>query len=125
MAGIYYRMENSEASLTGYFRMGGNLRVLGLINASIELYLSLTYEFSTGKCIGRASLTIGVSVAFFSTSVTISCERKFAGSNGDPTLRQMLGHNPHQKPDLSLKDELESIDEKTRYPWREYIEAFI
>jgi hypothetical protein len=125
MAGIYYRMENSEASLTGYFRMGGNLRVLGLINASIELYLSLTYEFSTGKCVGKASLTIGVSIAFFSTKVTIFCERKFAGSNGDPTLRQMLGHNPNNVPDLTLEEELGSIDEKTHYAWREYIEAFV
>jgi len=120
MAGIYYRMENDEASLTGYFRMGGNLRVLGLINASIELYLAMAYEFSSGKCVGKASLTIGVSVAFFSTSVTISCERKLAGSNGDPTLRQMLGYNP----DVPLDTELGEINDKTEYAWRDYIEAF-
>jgi len=124
MAGIYYRMENDEASLTGYFRMGGNLCVLGLINASIELYLALTYEFSTGKCVGRASLTIGISILFFSTSVTISHERKFAGSNGDPTLRQMLGYNPDNDPDLTLDGELDLINENTEYAWRDYIEAF-
>ena len=121
MAGIYFRMEQDAASLTGYFRMGGNLRVLGLISASIELYLSLTYEFSSGKCTGRAQLTIEVSVFLFSASVTISCERKIAGSNGDPTLRQMLGY----RPDLSLNEELDLIDdESVQYAWREYLEAF-
>jgi hypothetical protein len=121
MAGIYFRMEEKEASLTGYLRMGGRVRVLGLISMSIELYMDLRYEFSTGKCIGRAQLTVEVSVFMFSASVTIECERKFAGSNGDPTLRQMLGFQPDRK----LVEELEEINgEKVQYPWREYIEAF-
>ena len=122
MAGIYYRMENNEASLTGYFRMGGSLRVLGLITASVELYLALTYEFATGKCVGRASLSIGVKVLFFSKTVTISCERKFAGSNGDPTLRQMLGY----RPELTLEEEIYEIENAgdVQYAWREYIEAY-
>ena len=120
MAGIYFRIENSKASLTGYLRMGGNLNVLGLINASIELYLGLRYEFSSGKCVGEAKLTIGISVLFFSADVTISCERKFAGSNGDPTLRQMLGLNL----DMTLEKELEHIGKETQYAWREYLEAF-
>ena len=121
MAGIYFRKENNDASLTGYFRMGGNLRVLGLINASIELHLSLTYESSTGKCTGRASLSVKVSVALFSKTVTVSCERKFAGSNGDPTFRQMLGHNS----ELTLSEELLEIKDETSYAWRNYVEAFV
>lgn len=120
MAGIYYRMEGDEASLTGYFRLGGHVDVLGLITASIELYLELTYEFTTGKCIGRAELTIEISVFVFSGSVTIECERKFAGSNGDPTLRQMLGFAP----ELPLADELAQIDASTEYAWRDHFEAF-
>ena len=31
MAGIYFRMEQDAASLTGYFRLGGNVDVLGII----------------------------------------------------------------------------------------------
>jgi len=120
MAGIYFRMEMNAASLTGYFRLGGKVSVLGLITASLELYLALTYEFSSGKCVGRAQLTIEVSVFLFSTSVTISCERKFAGSNGDPTIRQMFGYLPN----LTLEKELSRIDKNTSYAWREYIEAF-
>jgi len=120
MAGIYYRMEMDESSLTGYFRLGGYVDVLGLISASLELYLELRYEFESGKCIGKAQLTIEITVFVFSGSVTVVCQRKFAGSNGDPTLRQMLGHQPS----LSLQDELIVITDQTDYAWREYCEAF-
>jgi hypothetical protein len=120
MAGLYYRMEKDAASLTGYFRLGGHVDVLGLITASLELYLELRYEFSSGKCVGKAELTIEISLFIFSGSVTVTCERKFAGSNGDPTLRQMLGHAPT----LPLADELAQINENTEYAWREQLEAF-
>jgi hypothetical protein len=120
MAGIYYRMEVDESSLTGYFRLGGHVDVLGLITASLELYLELRYEFESGKCVGKAKLTIEVKVFVFSGSVTITCERKFAGSNGDPSLREMLGFQP----ELPLEQELAAIQPDTDYAWREYVEAF-
>ena len=120
MAGFYFRMEADDASLTGYFRLGGHVDVLGLITASIELYLELRYEFNSGKCVGRAELTIEISVFVFSGSVTITCERKFAGSNGDPTLRQMLGYEPA----LPLAQELQQIDKDVEYAWRDHLEAF-
>jgi hypothetical protein len=91
MVGIYMRLEGDEGSLTGYFRIRGEVDVLGLISASITLELSLTYEFATGKMVGRATITVKVSVLFFSASVKISCERRLAGSKGDPTLAQILG----------------------------------
>jgi uncharacterized protein YoxC len=112
MAGIYYAIKEDKASLTGYFRMGGHLSVLGIISVSIELYLELRYEFSTGKCVGKAVLTIEVEVFLFSISVSISCERKFAGSNGDPTFRQLMA--PYQDADSGLLVE----------PWDEYCAAF-
>ncbi|UWX03475.1 hypothetical protein H1235_10060 [Pseudoxanthomonas sp. NC8] len=71
---------------------------------------------------GRAELTIEVEVFFFSGSVTISCEKKFAGSNGDPTLRQLMGLSTD--PLLPLADELALIDDETTYGWREYCDAF-
>ena len=120
MAGIYFRMEQTDASLTGYFRLGGHVDVLGLITASIELYLELRYEFSSGKCVGKAELTIEISLFIFSGSVTITCEKKFAGSNGDPSLRQMLGFEPT----LPLVQELAQITETVDYAWRDHLEAF-
>ena len=112
MAGIYYAIKSGNAELTGYFRMGGSLSVLGLITASIELYLELKYQFSSGKLTGKATLTIEVEVLFFSASVSISCERKFAGSNGDPTFRQVM--EPYTDP----------VSGQPVLPWHDYCAAF-
>jgi hypothetical protein len=103
MAGLYFRIEQDEATLVGYFRLGGHVDVLGLITASLELYLALIYETATGKCKGKAQLTIEIEVFVFSGSVTVTCERKFAGANGDPSFRQMMGLDPT----VSLEDELD------------------
>ncbi|HVF58332.1 MAG TPA: hypothetical protein VNJ70_00740 [Thermoanaerobaculia bacterium] len=94
MVGIYLRLEVDKGSLTGYFRIRGEVDVLGLISASITLELSLTYEFDTGKMVGRASITIEVEVFFFSFEVSVSCERRLAGSNGDPTFAEILDVQP-------------------------------
>ena len=120
MAGVYFRMQKTACSLTGYFRLGGHVSVLGLISASLELYLALAYEFESGKCVGIAKLTIEVEVFCFSTSVTITCERKFAGANGDPSFRDLMGVQPA----LPLAGELALITDGTAYAWREYVEAF-
>ena len=90
MGGIYFRLEGSAGSLAGFFRVRGEVDVLSLISASIELYMALTYAFETGKMIGEASITVSVEVFLFSTSVSINTSRTFAGSNGDPTARDML-----------------------------------
>jgi hypothetical protein len=96
MAGVYFAYDSTKgAALTGYFRVGGNVTALGIVSVSIELYLGLAYEFSSGKAVGKATLTIEVEVFLFSASVEISCERKFAGSKGDPTLLQVMA--PYDK----------------------------
>jgi hypothetical protein len=89
--GLYIRLEGEKGSLTGYFRLRGEVDVLGLISASIELYMELIYRFDTGKMIGRATITVEVEVFIFSGTVKISAERQFAGSNGDPSFREILG----------------------------------
>ena len=96
MAGVYFKLEtnddgDTEATLSGYFRLRGEVDVLGLISASIELYLELTYETATGKAVGRATITIEVEVFFFSFSVSVSAEKKFAGSAGDPSFEDVMG----------------------------------
>jgi hypothetical protein len=107
MAGVYLRLEADDGSLTGYLRIRGEVDVLGLISASIEMYMGLTYEFGSGKVIGRATITVEVEVLFFSASVSISAERTFAGSKGDPTFADALG--PYVEPDC---------------PWIDYCQAF-
>ncbi|MGE0881691.1 MAG: hypothetical protein AB7O61_23830, partial [Acidimicrobiia bacterium] len=91
MAGVYLRLEADDGSLTGYLRIRGEVDVLGLISASIEMYMSLTYEFGSGKVIGKATITVEVEILMFSASVSISAERRFAGSKGDPTFADALG----------------------------------
>jgi hypothetical protein len=106
MAGIYFRMEQDDAQLTGYLRIRGNVDALGLIKVSIELYMELRYEFSSNKLVGRAKLEIQVTIAFFSIGVNITVERKFAGSAHDPTFEDVM------KPELGYD------------PFAEYVAAF-
>jgi hypothetical protein len=91
MAGVYFRMELGNGSLTGYLRIRGEVDVLGLISAAIEMYMGLTYEFGSGKVVGQATISVEVEVFMFSKTVKISAERRFAGSGGDPTFEQALG----------------------------------
>ena len=107
MIGIYMRLEGDKGSLTGYFRLRGEVDVLGLVSASIELYLMLLYEYDTGKMCGQATITVQVKVLVFSGSVQIHAERKFAGSNGDPSFLQVMG-----------------AETGTSQAWSEYCNAF-
>ena len=59
---------------------------------------------------GRATLTVEVHVLFFSASVEISCERKFAGSSGDPSFAQLM--EPYLLNGATVK------------PWDDYSMAF-
>ena len=110
MAGIYFRLQTGKSELTGYFRLRGEVDVLGLISASLELYLELSYEIDTKTARGRAELTIEVEVLMFSTSVTMECEKKFQGSDQDPTFAEVMGPAAGAAVDTS--------------PWDDYCAAF-
>jgi hypothetical protein len=93
MAGFYFQKAGADFSLTGYFRANGSLSVLGIITVSLEFYLGLAYASKGisphgGALWGQAKLTVKIEILFFSTSVSISMEREFAGS--DPTFRQLV-----------------------------------
>lgn len=100
MAGVYFRMSATRGTeLTGFFRCGGHLEVLGLISVSLEFYLAFTYRDKGGgrnEIWGQASLTVSVKVLCFSTSVKLSVEKRFAGPAGDPTLEQVLSADDWQ-----------------------------
>ncbi|MEU5127054.1 hypothetical protein [Streptomyces mobaraensis] len=87
MAGIYFRLElaTSECRITGYFRARGEVDVLGIVSASIELLLELTYDSGSGTVYGRARITISVHIGFWSQSVTIECEKRFVGAGHSPS----------------------------------------
>jgi hypothetical protein len=97
MAGIYFKMifetDHTSTQLTGYVRINGAVSVLGLITASIELYMALTYVIDKKKAYGEASLKIKVEVLCFSKSVTLHAQRTFAGSGSDPNFKMSLTSN--------------------------------
>jgi hypothetical protein len=93
MAGFYFQKTGEGFSLTGYFRASGSLSVIGIISVSLVFYLGLTYASKTkpphaGTLWGQATLTVKVEILFFSTSVGVSLEREFAGT--DPTFRDLI-----------------------------------
>jgi hypothetical protein len=110
MAGIYFKLEVSDAQLTGYFRLRGEVEALGIVSVCIELYLDLTYEFSTEKAVGSATISLEIDVALFSTTIEISTTKKFAGSGDDPTFAEMF--------DVQLDPGSTSSD------WEHYCAAF-
>ncbi len=94
MAGLYFKIEGSDATLAGYFRLRGEVNALGIISVSIELYLEMRYESASGKCVGTATLSIEVEVAIFSVTIEITCTKKFAGAGADPTFAQVMDVAP-------------------------------
>ncbi len=91
MAGIYFKLEIKKgedyATLTGFFRMGGELSILGLISLSLEFLLSFTYEGKTKKAFGIASLTVKIEILCFSKSIEITVEKQFGGKSADPMFK--------------------------------------
>jgi hypothetical protein len=99
MAGIYYKVSRKDnkdvVQLEGYVRAGGALSVLGLITVSLELRLSLSYLDDGSRSVwGRATLVIKVEIAFFSKSVEVEFEKRFAGSSSTAALDP----NPYVRP---------------------------
>lgn len=91
MAGIYYSLQTSptmQVQLTGFLRADGNLSVLGIITISMEFYLGLTY-LDPGQCYGTASVSLSISVLFFSVSVTATYTKTFGGGS-DPDFQQAI-----------------------------------
>jgi hypothetical protein len=77
-----------SVELEAFVELGGSLSILGLISVSITFHVGLTYhEISDPKSnelVGQATLTVEVEVLFFSKSVEVSVEKRFAGSARDP-----------------------------------------
>jgi hypothetical protein len=92
MAGIYFQLKGSDSDLTGFVDVCGEVSVLGIISISLDLNLSLSYQVQSGKKVvtGRATLTVSISIMFFSMSVQITMERSFAANPGDPRLGNVI-----------------------------------
>lgn len=82
MAGIYFRLEESGTTISGYVRAGGRVSVLGFIQLVILFYLALFYRKRNGQTefFGQCTVSVRVSIGFFKKTVRVSMERHFKGS---------------------------------------------
>ena len=71
-------VDGDGVTLGGYLRASGQLTVLGIVTISADFFMQISYQESTGKAIGEASVTLGIKVLFFSKSVTLRVERRFS-----------------------------------------------
>jgi hypothetical protein len=88
MAGIYFKLEPQSTELDGFVDIHGEVCVLGLVSVSVDFNLTLGYKDK--KAYGRAEMTVSVHVACFSKGVTLSVERSFGGSAGDPRMAELM-----------------------------------
>ncbi len=83
MAGIYFRIRDNRPYVEAYIVCGGNLSIIGIINVSVVFYLGMGYM--NGVLTGRCSVTVSVSVLFWSASYTLSFEKTIGGNNASIT----------------------------------------
>ncbi|MFD5427367.1 hypothetical protein [Streptomyces sp. NPDC127084] len=68
-----------QVELSAYIRIGGRVEVLGLVSASLDCYLALTYYSQPDRLVGEARVTISIDLGLFDTSVTFGVRRELAG----------------------------------------------
>ena len=122
--GVVFTKQQEQIEITGYLRIGGMVRVLGLISVSVELTISLTYILphpppGEGNVLrGAAKLVITIDLTFWSTSVELKCEKSFNGSDlalaGATVAPEAVG--------ASVKDALGPVGQS--FPWQSYCTAF-
>ncbi len=79
MAGIYFELRQAEHAivLAGYVRAGGSFSVLGLVSISLEMLMQLSYDSGSNMVTGSVEMSVKVSIAFFSKSVSFSAHKEF------------------------------------------------
>jgi len=92
MAGIYFQLKQNYSDITGFVDIGGEVSILGIISISMDLNLSLSYQVSNGKSSvqGKATLSVSIHIIFFSISASVSVEKSFGNSSGDPRVADVL-----------------------------------
>jgi hypothetical protein len=96
MAGIYFEYDSDPTTnpnatsggvytIEGYVHCGGSLSVLEIISVSIELDVDLGFQVATDGSVdvfGDASVSVGISLLWFSASVSVSCHVQFGSASG-------------------------------------------
>jgi hypothetical protein len=127
--GIFYERDsvNKRSVLAAYLRAAGSLNVLGLITVSVVFYLELSYESESNSLYGTASVTVEIDLLFFSKSVTLTVERRLAGSERSSSNLPPSGLLSSLTPVLDGESSEDKFDFEAFVPqeaWTEYLEAF-
>ncbi|HEY2511466.1 MAG TPA: hypothetical protein VGI39_11445 [Polyangiaceae bacterium] len=110
MVGFTFTIDEGDVSFTAFLRLHGELDILGVVTISVDLNLSITYDFGTRTMIAAGSIAVDVSILFFSINVSLPFRKEFHACNNDPTLRELMPPDP-----------------TTNAPgvyWAEYVNAF-
>ncbi|GAB3833062.1 hypothetical protein ACFPIJ_21690 [Dactylosporangium cerinum] len=122
MVGIYLRLTDGKARISGYVRCGGYLEVLGIVSVTVDFRMGLSYDADTGDVHGYATLTVGISVLFFSKSLTFDVERRFAGSA--PARHGVGGRAPDALLIAGPDPDPAPPDDTDADAWDRYCQAF-
>lgn len=89
--GIEKHPDNPDGAteLTGFIKLRGEVRVMGVVSLSILMKASFTYLPSSKKALVKSVIVVEVDVVVVSGSVEIEYEKRFGGSE-DPTFGQAL-----------------------------------
>ena len=116
MAGIYLKFDKNEEKpppVTGFIRAYGCLEVLGLITASVEFYLELTYVHSENLIRGFATIKIEIKMFMFSRTAHVTLEREW-----DTAFSSFVSINDPQVNEVSFEKFMNIQN------WKDYWSAF-
>lgn len=120
--------ESGKTSITAFVRLKGEVDVLGLIYACIELYLALTFIIlpdGGNELWGEASITVEVEVLIFSGSVTIGpVEKRLAGGGGGGSQPAVIGASGAALPATADNNPISFAQTHTFNNWKAYAAAF-
>lgn len=113
---LHYQAEKDEVKLRGYLHLSGELDFGGIVTISLEIDFDLTYNITTKKLSGDASITFSVKVFLFSVSYHATAHTEFNSSSSHAFLE-----------DARLADASPSVTIAsmiTDAQWAEYGHAF-
>jgi hypothetical protein len=91
MGGVYANyVKDQGIDVVAFFRIRGELEVLSLVSVSVTFTLALEYQSAGNQLFGRGELAVNITVLFFSETVVVEFERRFAGRNADPTFAELM-----------------------------------
>jgi hypothetical protein len=124
MAGIVYLKQDSAIKLTGTLKAAGAVVVIKILTISVEFDLGLEYLVPTKEIWGRAVLIVEVKIAFFSKSVKLPMERRFAGSCKSPSIRDLMEFDVYSSGYQVEKARLDRYNTTVTRHYKNYWEAY-